>query len=44
MTKIRQTLHEEFAANLHPVSSLVTRAAATRPKLASVDKYQSQGE
>lgn len=37
MTKIRQPLHEEFAANSHPLRFLVTSAAATRPKLASVE-------
>jgi hypothetical protein len=38
MTEIRQPLHEQFAASLHPFRSLVTRAAATRPKLAGVGK------
>jgi len=38
MTEIRQPLHEDFAAKLHPLRSLVTRAAATCPKLASVEE------
>jgi hypothetical protein len=38
MTEIGQRLYEQFAANLHAFRSLVTRAAATRPKLASVDE------
>jgi hypothetical protein len=38
MTEIGEPLHEQFAANLHPSVSPVTRAAAIRPKLASVDE------
>ncbi len=38
MTEIGQSLHEQFAANLHPFRSPVTRAATMRPKLASVGK------
>ncbi len=44
MTEIGQPLHEQFAANVHAFRSSVTRAAATRPKLASVGKNESQGE
>jgi hypothetical protein len=38
MTEIGQPLHEQFATSLHAFRSLVTRAAAIRPKLASVDE------
>jgi hypothetical protein len=44
MTEIGPPLHEEFAANLHRLRSLVTRTAANGPKLASVGKHESQGE
>jgi hypothetical protein len=44
MTKIAQPPHEQFAANMHSLCSLVTRTAAVRPKLASVGKNESQGE
>jgi Tol biopolymer transport system component len=38
MTEIGEPLHEQFAANLHPSVFPVTRAAAIRPKLASVNE------
>ena len=44
VTSIRQPLHKQFAANVHALRSLVTRAGTTRPKLASVGKNESQGE
>ena len=44
MTETGQPLHEQFAANLHPSRSSVTRATTMRPKLASVGKNESQGE
>jgi hypothetical protein len=38
MTEILQRLDEQFAANVHAFRSSVTRATATRLKLASVDE------
>jgi hypothetical protein len=38
MTNTMEFSDKSFAANLHPLFSLVTRAAATRLKLASVDE------
>jgi hypothetical protein len=44
MTEVRQPPHEQFAENVHPFRSSVTRATTIRPKLASVDETGSQGE
>jgi hypothetical protein len=44
MTEIRKPLHKQFAATLHALPSLVTRAAVNRLKLSSVGKNESQGE
>ena len=44
MTNTVELSDKTFAANLHLFRSLVTRAVAVRPKLASVDETKSQGE
>jgi hypothetical protein len=44
MTNTAEFSDKTFAAILHTLCSLVTRAAATRLKLASVGKNESQGE
>lgn len=38
MTEIEQSLHEQFAANLHTFRYRVTSALANNAKLASVDE------